>query len=122
MVVTENSLELYPYIDGVTIEWNNLAETIHQFHHMFLIPSGYKSIKNVYSLLNKHVKLNEYSSESRTVIRECVGTSVFNDSGWEYVIALIPSFDNNTAFAKNIIWKLTLTWLKKVKEEFRKQV
>lgn len=122
MKETENSLELYPDIDGVTIEWNNLAETSHQFHHLFLIPRGYKSIKNVYSLLKKHVKLNEYSPESRTVIRECVGTSIFTDSGWEYVIALIPSFDNNTAFAKNIIWELTLTWLKKVKEEFRNRL
>ena len=119
---TESSLNIISDIDGVTIEWSNISECSHVFHHLFLLARGKSSLKFVYQWLKKHVDLVLYSNESRSNLKSCVGIPFFTDSGWEYVLALIPSEDNRQLFNSDVISHLTWCWLLDVKKLFRQRL
>lgn len=111
--------DIYPDIDGITIEWKDIAGTSHPFHHLFLIPRGEYSLKNVYSWLRKHEDLTKYTSEGRHTLRNCVGAQIFTDSGWEYVISLLPKLDSKIILDSTVIKKMTMNWFQELKSALR---
>ena len=53
------------------------------------------------------------------MLREYVGTTIFTDGSWEYVLCLLPTLDNHIPSDKSVISRLTLTWITDVKLQLR---
>jgi len=119
LIESEVSFEILPDIDGITIEWSNLSETTHAFHHLFL---AYNRIKSLYPFLKKHVDLRQHSRESRAVFKSCLGVPFFTDSGWEYILGLMPKADVSVEYQSDRIKAVTIAWLSDVKLEFRNRL
>lgn len=117
----ENDINVYPDVDGVTIEWRNLAATCHDFHHLFLAADGQSHVTNISRLLKKHEDLIKYTDESIQTLRECVGTSILTDSGWDYVLGLLPDWKNNTGYDDKVIRTHFNVWLLDVKMELKQR-
>lgn len=115
----DESFDIYPDIDGITIEWQDIAGTSHPFHHLFLIPRGEYSLKNVYSWLRKHEDLTKYTPEGRQMLKNCVGAQIFTDNGWEYVVSLLPKIESKIILDKTVVRKMTLKWFQELKLTLR---
>lgn len=56
-----------------------------------------------FNLAKKHKDITNYSEESIKSLRKCVGILIFTDSGWQYVLALLPDYTNNSGFYDKMI-------------------
>ena len=90
--VDQDELRHTSDVDGVTIEWENVANGLQSdFRHFEIVPYGVCSLKRLYPVIKKHLKLSSFSANSFRVLKECVGTQLVYDGGWETWIGFIPN-------------------------------
>ena len=79
-------------VDGVTIEWDSLANGLKSdFSHFQLLPYEGRSLRRLYPIVKKHLNLSCFNANSFSVLKECAGTQIIYDGVWETWIGLIPS-------------------------------
>ncbi|KAH3751494.1 hypothetical protein DPMN_186054 [Dreissena polymorpha] len=78
-------------IDGVTIEWLNLATGLRSdFRHFELLPLGVRSLRRFYPVIKKHMNLSCYNHNSFMVVKDTVGSQIIYDGVFETWLGFIP--------------------------------
>lgn len=77
-------------IDGCVIEINDLAGVKLPVRHLNVCPRGVGSLRQLNSVLKKHVHLTQYSADALKNFHNSVGFQLFYEHGWECWLGLMP--------------------------------
>ena len=115
---------LYDYdIDGITILWKNVGDGLSlDYTHFDLASQGEHALRPIYSLLKKHIKLEEYTVKSLQVLRHSLGCQLIHYGGWETWLGFIPKARCNVMYDSQDIRKLTLRNVTCLKNHFQKEL
>ncbi|KAL4239182.1 hypothetical protein ACF0H5_000001 [Mactra antiquata] len=108
-------------IDGVTIEWLNIATGLKsEFRHFELLPLGVRSLRRVYPVIKKHLNLRCYKDNSLAVLKDCVGTQIVYDGSFETWLGFIPNpNESRTIYDFPVLSRLAYTYLERLKSRFQ---
>jgi hypothetical protein len=78
-------------VDGCVVELRSLNGFNVPVRHLTILPNGVNSVRGIYSILRKHIKLSLYSRAQLANFRNSVGIQLFYEYGWECWLGIIPS-------------------------------
>ncbi|XP_062597385.1 uncharacterized protein LOC134258817, partial [Saccostrea cucullata] len=88
--------------------------------HITLFPHDHASLRNVRSVLKKHIKLPQYSKSELMTFSNSLGFQLFYERGWECWIGLIPVHQmHSVALSKQQVRQQTLATFFQLRESFK---
>lgn len=117
-----NYLNGNPDIDGIVIEWNDITQCSLECTHLQIIPKGVPDLKNCYSVLRKHLQLQNYSTVAIAMLRESYAAQIFYTNGWESWWGFIPKNDCKTRYEKDAIRNLSIQAMVEMRYIFQRKV
>lgn len=114
----------YDYdIDGITILWKNVGDGLSlDYTHFDLASQGGHSLRPIYSLLKKHIKLEEYTVRSLQVFRHSLGCQLIHYGGCETWLGFIPQAQCKVMYESQDIRRLTVRNVSALKYHFQKEL
>jgi hypothetical protein len=107
-------------IDGCVLELNSLEAITMPVRHITLLPKENASLRELRSVLKKHIDLTEYSKSELMTFCNSVGFQLFYERGWECWIGLIPIHQRNSVALSNVQTReQTANFVKYVREKFK---
>ena len=122
--VNDPSEMIYDYdIDGITILWNNVGEGLSSEYTHFDIASRVENdLKPIYTLLKKHIKLEEYTLSALQMLKHSLGCQLIYHGGWETWLGLIPKAKNKAIHDGSEIRRLTMRYIAALRNQFQKEL
>ena len=119
--VDQDELHHTSDIDGVTIEWKNIAEGIKsEFRHFELVPKGIRSLRRFYPLVKKHIDLSSFNVDSLKVLKDAVGTQIIYDGLYETWLGFIPDCqERSTIYDFATQCRLVNQFMERLKSRFQ---
>ena len=77
-------------VDGCVVEMKSLRGLKLPVPHLTIMPNGLMSVREIQSMLNKHVDLSLYSKAELANFRHSVGFQLFYEYGLECWLGLLP--------------------------------
>ena len=78
-------------IDGITIDWLNIAKGLKSdFRHFEIMPQGVRSLRRFYPVIKKHINLSIFKENSFMLLKDTVGSQIIYDGLFETWLGFIP--------------------------------
>jgi len=122
-VVDQEELDFKTDIDGITIEWENIALGLKSdFRHLDLLPRGINSLNNIYSVLKKHLDLTKFNAVSKMTLKECIGTQIIYDGQYETWIGIVPKHDSTMSTDSRLQRLLVFKYMEQLRGHFQNEL
>jgi hypothetical protein len=110
-------------VDGCVVELKSLEGVKLPVRHLTILPNGLMSLREVQSMLNKHLDLSLYSRQELAHFRNSVGFQLCYEYGWECWLALVPAVKScHCEVRKDILKEKSFSYFSRVKTSFQRNL
>ena len=110
-------------VDGCVVEMKSLRGLKLPVRQLTILPNGLMGIREIQSMLNKHVDLSLYSNAELANFRHSVGFQLFYEHGWECWLGLLPCVrSGHPEVRKDILKEQSFLYFTRIKTWFQRNL